>query len=44
MRFIGASNFDHGTKPKIGVLLTNLGTPEAPTAKALRPYLSLIHI
>ena len=39
MRFIGASNFDHGTKPKIGVLLTNLGTPEAPTAKALRPYL-----
>ena len=23
-----------------GVLLTNLGTPEAPTAKALRPYLS----
>ena len=40
MRFIGASNYDHGTKPKIGVLLTNLGTPEAPTAKALRPYLS----
>ena len=39
MRFIGASNYDHGTKPKIGVLLTNLGTPEAPTAKALRPYL-----
>lgn len=24
---------------KTGVLLTNLGTPEAPTAKALRPYL-----
>ncbi len=23
-----------------GVLITNLGTPEAPTAKALRPYLS----
>ena len=22
MRFIGASNYDHGTKPKIGVLLT----------------------
>ena len=39
MRFIGASNYDHGTQPKIGVLLTNLGTPEAPTAKALRPYL-----
>lgn len=25
--------------PKIGVLLTNLGTPNAPTAEALRPYL-----
>ena len=24
---------------KIGVLLAQLGTPEAPTAKALRPYL-----
>ena len=39
MRFIGASNFDHSTQPKIGVLLANLGTPDAPTAKALRPYL-----
>lgn len=25
---------------KVGVLITNLGTPEAPTAKALRHYLS----
>jgi len=25
--------------PKIGILLTNLGTPEAPTPKALRRYL-----
>jgi protoporphyrin/coproporphyrin ferrochelatase len=25
--------------PKVGVLLANLGTPEAPTARALRPYL-----
>lgn len=24
---------------KVGVLLTNLGTPQAPTAQALRPYL-----
>lgn len=32
---------DHPTVKtgKIGVLLVNLGTPEAPTAKALRPYL-----
>ena len=39
MRFSGASNYDHATPPKVGVLLTNLGTPEAPTKQALRPYL-----
>lgn len=39
MRFSGQSDFDHRRKDKIGVLITNLGTPEAPTAKALRPYL-----
>ncbi len=27
-------------KPKIGVLISNLGTPEAPTPKALRVYLA----
>lgn len=27
------------THPKVGVLITNLGTPQAPTAAALRPYL-----
>jgi ferrochelatase len=31
--------FDHGEVPAVGVLLTNLGTPEAPTPGALRPYL-----
>ncbi|WP_230968976.1 ferrochelatase [Nitrogeniibacter aestuarii] len=29
----------HGQTPRTGVLLVNLGSPEAPTAKALRPYL-----
>lgn len=29
----------HGTAPRTGVLLINLGTPEAPTAAAVRPYL-----
>ena len=29
----------HGTPPKTGVLLINLGTPEAPTAAAVRRYL-----
>ncbi|MGB8517219.1 MAG: ferrochelatase [Gallionella sp.] len=29
----------HGTPEKTGILLVNLGTPDAPTAQALRPYL-----
>jgi len=29
----------HGSIPKAGILLVNLGTPEAPTPQALRPYL-----
>lgn len=29
----------HGTPPRIGVLITNLGTPDAPSAPALRRYL-----
>jgi ferrochelatase len=31
--------FHERQKPTVGVLLTNLGTPAAPTAEALRPYL-----
>lgn len=31
--------FEHGAPPAVGVLMVNLGSPEAPTAKALRPYL-----
>lgn len=31
--------YTHGTAPRTGVLLVNLGTPTAPTAAALRPYL-----
>lgn len=30
---------DHAQPARIGVLLINLGTPAAPTAKALRPFL-----
>lgn len=33
------TNYQHGRPEGVGVLLVNLGTPEAPTAKALRPYL-----
>lgn len=31
--------FIHGTPEKTGILLVNLGTPNAPTAQAVRPYL-----
>ncbi|MFA6972549.1 MAG: ferrochelatase [Gallionella sp.] len=31
--------YTHGTPEKTGILLVNLGTPEAPTAQAVRPYL-----
>lgn len=31
--------YDPSHESRIGVLLTNLGTPDAPTARALRPYL-----
>lgn len=31
--------YTHGTPEKTGVLLVNLGTPDAPTAQAVRPYL-----
>ncbi len=32
-------DYQHGNQLKVGILLVNLGTPDAPTAKALRPYL-----
>jgi protoporphyrin/coproporphyrin ferrochelatase len=31
--------YSHGAQPRIGVLLINLGTPDAPTATAVRAYL-----
>ena len=32
-------DYDHSEVPAVGVLMVNLGTPEAPTAAGLRPYL-----
>ena len=32
-------DFQHGQANAVGVLIVNLGSPAAPTAKALRPYL-----
>ncbi len=39
MKYTGTANFDHGQPPRIGILLTNLGTPDAPQKKPLRRYL-----
>jgi len=39
MKYIGNGNFDHEQVPRIGILLTNLGTPRAPETRALRAYL-----
>ena len=39
MRFRPEPPFEHGHAPRTAVLLCNLGTPDAPTAPALRRYL-----
>jgi len=39
-RYRPEAPFAHDRQPHLGVLLVNLGTPEAPTAAALRRYLA----
>ncbi|MDC8829873.1 ferrochelatase [Alteromonas gilva] len=39
MKYAGNPGFSHQQADKIGVLVTNLGTPNAPTKGALQPYL-----
>lgn len=39
MKYRGTPDFDHGQRARVGLLLTNLGTPQAPHKQALRPYL-----
>lgn len=39
MRYYGRSSYDHTGPALTGVLLTNVGTPTAPTPQAVRPYL-----
>jgi ferrochelatase len=39
MRYLKEPDYAHGQQARAGILLVNLGTPEAPTAQALRPYL-----
>ncbi len=40
MSYRGEPPFKHGSAARIGVLLVNLGTPDAPTPAALRRYLA----
>ncbi len=39
-RYEGEKDYRHGARESLGVLLTNLGSPEAPTAAAVRRYLA----
>ena len=39
MKYIGTDDFDHEQAPRVGVLITNLGTPQAPAKRELRAYL-----
>ncbi len=38
-RYIDSADYRHTQPPRLGVLLTNLGTPDAPTTTAVRRYL-----
>ncbi len=40
MKYIGTPDYVHGTEERLGVLVVNLGTPEAPETKAVRRYLA----
>ena len=40
MKYTSQQDFRHDRQPVTGILLVNLGTPEAPTAAAVRRYLS----
>jgi len=39
-RFAREPSFEHGRVPRLGVLIVNIGTPEAPTPSAVRRYLA----
>lgn len=39
MKYRNNGKFSHDRPPRIGVLITNLGTPDAPDRKSLRRYL-----
>ena len=39
-QFTGSKQAPHDQRPATGILITNLGTPDAPTSKSLRKYLA----
>lgn len=39
MSYRGLADYDHQTPDRVGVLITNLGTPDAPDTPSLRRYL-----
>lgn len=40
MKYIGTPDYAHGTRERLGVLMVNLGTPDAPETKPVRRYLA----
>lgn len=39
-KYLGLPDFEHGSAQRLGVLLVNLGTPDAPTPAAVRRFLA----
>ncbi|MCL4158988.1 UNVERIFIED_CONTAM: hypothetical protein GTU68_037184, partial [Idotea baltica] len=39
MKYLGRPEYAHGTGEKLGILVVNLGTPDAPDTKSVRRYL-----
>ena len=40
VKYVGEKDYEHGTKENIGILITNLGTPDAPEKQELKVYLN----
>ncbi len=40
MKYIGTPDYRHGSRERLGVLMVNLGTPEAPETRPVRRYLA----
>jgi len=40
MKYLGKPDYQHGSGEKLGILMANLGTPDAPDTKSVRRYLN----